>query len=264
MALAINNAGQVAGHANVNGVERAFLYTPGVGMADIGPCCAAAIRINEVGQVTGIYDGSAFVYTSGSGRVYLTVPNGNSFAFGINDLGQVVGDYGSSSTNYNFRAFFWDPISGMIDLGVLSGDSSHAYAVNNAGQVAGWSNGHVFCYTPGAGMIDLGGLSVPSSIRDINNAGQIVGATTVGDAWRGIVYAAGSGWTGLDPLPGFTSSTAYHISGSGYVIGFSSNASGEYHVVRWDPVPEPSSLLALCSGLVSAGALLRRRRRRRS
>jgi probable HAF family extracellular repeat protein len=37
MALAINNAGQVAGHANVNGVERAFLYTPGVGMADIGP-----------------------------------------------------------------------------------------------------------------------------------------------------------------------------------------------------------------------------------
>jgi probable HAF family extracellular repeat protein len=49
----------------------------------------------------------------------------------------------------------------MIDLGTLGGSSSHAAAVNGAGQVVGSStvadgSEHVFSWTQAGGMIDLG------------------------------------------------------------------------------------------------------------
>jgi hypothetical protein len=65
----------------------------------------------------------------------------------------------------------------------------------------------------------------------------------------------------LDPLPGFASSAALHISDSGYVIGISFDANGAQHAVRWDFVPEPPSLLALATALGAFGAAVRRRRR---
>lgn len=263
---ALNNAGQVAGHGRVNGVERAFLYTPGVGMVDIGPCDAAGIEMNQVGQVAGTWNGRAFIYTPGSGTAYLSVPNGVCFGWAINDLGQIAGQYRLNSANSSSRPFFWAPGSDMIDLGTLSGEGGSAWAVNNVGQVAGWSSGSVFLYTPGAGMIDIGTSSIRSSIVGMNSAAQIIGNTGSGDAARGVVYSADLGWTILDPLAGFTSSAAIYLSDAGYIMGTSTDASGVRHVVRWDVVPEPSSLLALLAGLggilsLSKGGVMLRRRR---
>jgi probable HAF family extracellular repeat protein len=271
IALAINRGGQVAGHGSVNGVEQAFLYTPGIGMVDLGKCVPALVSINQSGQVAGQSArpqlGCAFVYTPGSGTAYVSVPDGNCYAAAINDSGQVVGQYTSPAINNNIHPFFWDPTSGMIDLGTLGAGGGSAWAVNNAGQVAGTSmyadgTGSAFLYTPGLGMIGVGGLGAQCGVHGINSSAQIIGSAGVAAAQRGIVYSAGFGWTQLDPLPGFTSSTTLHISDSGYIIGVSSDASGAQHVVRWDVVPEPSSLLVLSAGLVSARALLRRRRRR--
>ena len=54
--------------------------------------------------------------------------------YGINNAGQVVGDLGG------FRSFRWTEGAGMIALPTLPGGSSHAYATNDVGQVAGSSS----------------------------------------------------------------------------------------------------------------------------
>jgi probable HAF family extracellular repeat protein len=74
----------------------------------------------------------------------------------------------------------------VYNLGTLGGNSSYGYAVNDTGQVAGYSHTlgntvrHAFRYdgTPGSGgvMRDLGTLGgTESEAYGINNAGQVAG-----------------------------------------------------------------------------------------
>jgi len=71
----------------------------------------------------------------------------------------------------------------MQDLGVLPGGmSSEALAINNLGQVSGWSYAtsaqimHAFLWNPGTGMQDLGTLGGPTSAATaINNFGEVTG-----------------------------------------------------------------------------------------
>jgi probable HAF family extracellular repeat protein len=73
----------------------------------------------------------------------------------------------------------------MRDLGTLGAGSSHAYGINDAGQVVGWADTaevrHAFITGPdGAGMADLNSLIDPSEgivlsyANGINNAGQVI------------------------------------------------------------------------------------------
>jgi hypothetical protein len=50
---------------------------------------------------------------------------------------------------------------------------------------------------------------------------------------------------------------AYSINDAGQIVGES-----DHHATLWEPVPEPSSILALAAGLAGAGGLALRRRRR--
>ena len=102
-AVAINNAGQVAGTSlKADNYGRAFLKNSGEDMQDLG-------------TVTGA---------------------GSSFAFGLNNSGQVVG-YVDNPQPY--LAFLKNPGQDMQNLGTLGGACSWAYGINDAGQVVGWA-----------------------------------------------------------------------------------------------------------------------------
>lgn len=95
---------------------------------------------------------------------------------------------GSSLTKSGDQhAFLYTGIPGagghMIDLGTLGGPVSRACAINDRGQIAGWSQTivagqtrtHAFLYSGGR-MIDLGTLGgSASNAYGLNNGGQVVG-----------------------------------------------------------------------------------------
>src|SRR4029450_5669696 len=87
---------------------------------------------------------------------------------------------GSISVGGYAHAFLWQ--NGVLrDLGTLGGSTSVANAVNNYGQVAGWSytargQQHAFLWDPVNGMRDLGALGgTGSAAYGINDAGQVAG-----------------------------------------------------------------------------------------
>jgi probable HAF family extracellular repeat protein len=240
-AAAINNSGQITGiSATANGERHAFLYTPGVGMADLGTlpgdASSAGWAINNLGQVTGDSSPSngfttrGFLYTPGSGMIDLGTLGGvYTSGDGINDAGQVTGQStpvgGPCFTPFcksdPAHAFLYTPGAGMIDLGTLGGNVASGQDINNLGQVAGDSSlagdtaFHAFLYTPGVGMTDLGTLGANySHATALNDHSEVVGVSIVtGFVHHAFVYRPVQGMTdlGLDGAIG--------INESGQVIG---------------------------------------------
>jgi probable HAF family extracellular repeat protein len=234
--VAINDAGQVAGTQNP-GVHpadqppaRAMLYTPGVGVQDLGTLGGTrseAYALNELGQVVGYSTNAygvphAFLWTPGVGMQDVVGGGGVSnvsVARGINDRGEVVGEmslpYPTPTGKAEWRAFLWTPRGGLRSLGALGGEltSSGAYAINNAGQVVGRSYSpdrvppndpgsdpeyfsHAFLWTPGQGMKDLGGFGIGYAVAyAINDAGLVVGKS-----WVSSVLSEEYGYSGRPVL----------------------------------------------------------------
>ena len=90
----------------------------------------------------------------------------------------------------------------LVDLGTLGGACDAARAVNNIGQVVGWSKrsnsgtrdpDHAFVWDEKLGMRDLGKLGGATSwTRDINDKGQVVGFAYTSDGGA-LVSGAGAG-----------------------------------------------------------------------
>ncbi len=175
---AINDAGQVAGRSWITGdsAARAFLYSDGV-MHNLGTLNAAthsvASGINSHGQVVG-QSGNVFLYSDG-----VMHDLGPGQAYDINDNGMVVG-----STFDGIAAFYNDGT--WHEIGTLGGRISEAIAVNNHGQIVGYSQvdtssiKHAFLYSDGV-MYDLNSLIDASPgwplefAFAINDRGQITG-----------------------------------------------------------------------------------------
>ena len=250
-ARAINNAGQVTGFSAVGGIDHAFLYggTPGT-MADLGTrgLPAVGLGINDAGQVVG-RDGTAFLYrgTPGAGGSVVNLGSNWTTANDINDAGQMVGTVIIPGTDAVFHASLYTGTPGSggrsFDLGALGAPfhSSHAYGINNLGQVTGESytfdGPRAFLYsgTPGAGgaMVSLGTLGGRSEGHAINDAGQVTGLSYLNFAlshafrYTGTPGAGGAmvdlGTLGEAPS---TYSAGWDIDKNGIVVGYAGdNAS---------------------------------------
>jgi len=115
------------------------------------------------------------------------VPDGNGvYARAINDVGQVAGtvyvDDPLNPNNNSPRAFLWED-GNMTNLGTAGYTNSHAYGINNAGEVVGWvsSTGASSAFKYDSSGMDLFGLTLGfprSEARAINNQGQKTGSWT--------------------------------------------------------------------------------------
>lgn len=245
--VAINAKGQIAGNIDtVSGNIHAALYSGGV-VTDLGVLSGGtrseATGINASGQVVGTSNtGSGldrgFLYSGGVMTDLGALPRGySSHATAINDAGQITGWSDTLLPNSSYpqpeHAFIY---SGgvMTDLGNISGPAnwgnfSVGNAINNSGEVVGWSindnfETHAFRYSGGQ-MTDLGTLGgTESRANGINDSGTVVGwSYTTGDnGWHAFKFAGSM--TDLGTLPGGGNSSAKAINNAGQIVGNSTRA----------------------------------------
>ena len=214
-----------------------------------------AVSVNSRGQV--------------AGSATNLIPDVNSFAV---DSLFLLAPYPFQS-----RAFIWDSAAGMTELGTLgTGQDSAAYAINEQGQVIGYS--YKDTTTPGGcqtlelstavldmgafiwdrqhGLQDLGNFGGTCTFASaINNRGQVVGASnTSGDLYarpfiweNGIMRDLGGSLGGLG-------ASATRINELGEVVG-SANLPGEatFHATLWRAVGQMSDLGTLDNDLCAFG-----------
>ncbi|TLY41301.1 MAG: hypothetical protein E6K61_05510 [Nitrospirae bacterium] len=122
------------------------------------------------------------------------------------------------------------------NLGTLPGGRvSFAYAINDAGQVVGVSEGGsgAFLWQNGV-MTDLGTLGgASSSASGINQAGQIVGISNNASGESHAFMWDNGTMTDLGTLPGDYYSEAYGINDAAQVVGYSFDSGRTYHAFLW-------------------------------
>ncbi len=243
-ALGLNDNGNVVGYSFQGDTYQAFLYSQNRGsssdVGSLGGQMNAACAINGSDQVAGYGEDangnlSAFVYTKDGGIKALGALDGgvSSEAFGLNNSGQTVGD--SQNATDDHRPVLFD--NGAVkDLNVSVAQNSNgfrtAYAINDAGQVAGRTDTdqgaiHAFLLaSPGGDLKDIGTLGGSNSeALAINKSGEVVGdAETGGGAPHAFLYRKGS-TRDLGTLSGFdTASYGRSINNQGEVVGESDSA----------------------------------------
>jgi probable HAF family extracellular repeat protein len=243
-ALGLNDNGNVVGY-NVQGdTYQAFLYSQSSGssidIGSLGGQTNAACAINGSDQVAGYSQDAngnlgAFIYTKDSGIKAVGSLDGgvSSEAFGINNSGQAVGD-SQNATDDHRPVLFGN--SGVKDLNVCVAQNSNAfrtaYAINDAGQVAGRTDtdqGAIHAFVVGSAngdLKDIGTLGgTNSEALAINKSGEVAGdAETANGTPHAFLYRKGS-TRDLGTLAGLdTASFARSINDEGEVVGDSESA----------------------------------------
>jgi probable HAF family extracellular repeat protein len=125
----------------------------------------------------------------------------------------------------------------VVDLGTLGGGQSEATAINDMGQVVGYSQvedgkHHAFLWSGGA-MTDLGTLGGKESFAEaINIEGEVVGyALTEADVWHAFLWSRGH-MVDLGTLGG-NCSHAVAINAAGQVAGTADTKGGRPHAFLW-------------------------------
>ncbi|MEO6435625.1 MAG: Calx-beta domain-containing protein [Tepidisphaeraceae bacterium] len=271
----INASGQIVGTATrPDGNSRAFLWQNGVmiDLGTLGGSYSRALGVNDAGQVVGQSAAStaqfarAFLLTpedtDGNGKPDRWFRDSNSdgkndlmrdlgtiggnyveaTANDVNNLGQVVGnvstDWLHGSVSHAFR---WQN-GVMTDMGTFGGSRSGADAINDAGQITGWTSSGRFLWKGGVVTLGVGGV-------DINASGQLVDSLGgFGQMWTPTVPNGSSGTFAtlgqLPPNPSYdgVETSAQSINAAGQVVGTQADvlAGGEiygtsyfYRAVKW-------------------------------
>jgi probable HAF family extracellular repeat protein len=232
---AVNASGQVVGYSRTvnSGETHAFLYSNGVmqDLDSLGTIESAACAINSSGQAVGwaftsTNEGRAILYDSTGMHDLGTLGGDNSGAYDINDSGQIVG-YAENSSNER-RAFLYDS-TGMHDLGF----AGEALAINNAGQIIGYS------YSDGAFLYDSTGVhylnfGYGGGVIDRFTESGVVTGTAYGANYYEHAFVYDSNGMHSMTLSGGETSEIRGINASGQVVGYSIATTGEQYAVLYD------------------------------
>lgn len=184
IAASISANGLVAGYSmalspgGVGTIARAFFWSEQGGMVDLNLrpdtiISSYAWGVNSSGQVVGQIlgpDGGSFLWTQEGGARMLSLPGAPagyiSIAEDISETGLVCGE--QINADYDYVGWVYDSATDTIrELGNLGQANSEARAVNNTGQVAGFSTKENNQRRPVLWMdddviVDLGFLPVPN------------------------------------------------------------------------------------------------------
>lgn len=269
-ASGINNAGQIVGTAYAGSSPFATIWS-GTGITTLASA-SYGMAINASGDVTGQWNGHAFLETAGVMTDLGVLPGGTwTSGYAINASGNIAG-YGNTGSGA-FQAFTWSVKSGFTQLKTFGGANSYAFGINDAGKVTGSAQTlagfmHAFLATNGS-LTDIGTLGGTSSYGyGINNNGSVVGYsfTAAGDS-HGFLYDNGQLYdlNALISASGWVITAAYGINNAGQIAG-TGLFGGIEHAVLLDPqalsafnllsapattasVPEPASILLSTAGL---------------
>jgi probable HAF family extracellular repeat protein len=210
----INILGDVVGYTTAAPPDypniHAFLYSKDeisgeYRMRDLGiggyGIVSFAHSINDSRQIVGdcldLYSGNESALLCEGGNI-TTLPNMKD-TFAINNNGQILG--------YNRSPSYTGPViysqGSTIDIGsigILNGKESHAWGMNQNGQISGWyadDNGyqqHPFIYSGGnvSTLQDQGNNEIilnGNLIVDVNNKGQVAGGYLVSENWQEYAHA---------------------------------------------------------------------------
>jgi probable HAF family extracellular repeat protein len=256
-------AGDIPVPAPKYGEHRAFFWTEAEGMVHLGTLggseASHAFDINEQDQVVGFADAPGrhgYIWSRDDGMQDLGTipgqPHDRTEAMSINDRTQIVGFSFVAGTP---RAFLWTERSGMAELPRLPGkQSAFAHAINNRGDVVGWSGnstdadeqdaiGEMRCpegdynavlWDSSGEVVSLGNLGgSASSAYNINERGQVVGwSYTTSGACHAFLWTEKEGMVDLGTLSdGDDWSWALGINNRGQIVGMT--AAGHTRGLLW-------------------------------
>ncbi|MES2205895.1 MAG: hypothetical protein V4525_03750 [Pseudomonadota bacterium] len=290
--LHINDQGQVYGLTGNH--QLSFIYSPIDGISHNSEFIGRFFSnegINNFGQVTGVSNSHASIYTPSTGITadIDTLGSGWSQGTSINNVGQITGSRDFIFTETYTRngipavnntllrhAFLYTAETGMKDIGTLdqSGNEfgeSHGISINSLGSVTGQSSNygdnHAFIYNSAIGMKDIGTLGQESTGLDINDSDYVVGTSvTLTIIHNSVIYnnnaflyTPASGMLDLNNLVGSALGTsltsANSINNSGQILAIGAN----YHSYILSPAPEPEIYMSLLFALGSLAAVRRKK-----
>lgn len=247
-AQAINNLGVVTGHTEAIDFVHAFRWSAADGIEDLGAytkglaSISSGTALNDAGLIAGDSNTAdnetqVFTWTRTSGLV--NIDNLDSFdsrAVAVGAKGEVAGSrIPAGSTDFLYRAYFWTPATGMLDLGKAGGTESFAMAMSPNAHLAVLVNTaegtqRSRSWTRSGGMRDIGTLGGRwARAIELNNKGQLVGySDNKAQESRAFVWSARTGMIDLNTRlrrapPGLVLEDAVAINDSGAIVA-SSNA----------------------------------------
>ena len=263
---AINNPGSVVGFCiDAAGNSRAVHWNASGEITDLEDLYGmdlGASDINDAGQIVAIENvptppgqeepelDRTFVLDLDNGPPTRIEPP-FVYGFGINLAGQVVGQSDGRVPN-DPRPLWWTKVGGndrVIELGFLS-ETGWAQAINDDGLIVGGDGSDVqqpimWNVVDNGGVRMIEGLGTLGGSRgwatDVNNAGQVVGATTTKKGKRDSEHRFAFFWenrqfTKLDMLKRFShKSDAVALNDHGFVAGNVYNSNHRSKAIVWVP-----------------------------